>query len=125
MKDPESHLATLALRFRSPVNPRLEFQPDSARRVWIGQDLFYFASEAERSRFVADPLRWCRALTDPVTQRRFHPTSRSPRLSYAGRPYWFASDSTRGVFVAKPDSFAVRGPLDEGRPMKTMPVRMR
>lgn len=84
--------------------------------------MFYFASRGESDRFERDPLRWCRALTDPVTQQRFRPTVRSPRMDYHGRPYWFASDSSRAAFRAMPDSFAVRGPIEEGRPMPGMPA---
>jgi len=81
---------------------------DSSLRVFVGHDLFYFADAASRARFVKEPLRYCRRLTDPVTLRRFRPTPRSPHLEYRGRPYWFAGDSTFVAFKATPDSFAVR-----------------
>lgn len=93
---------------RDLIEPRRAAKIDSTLRVAVGHDLFYFAGPATRARFVKDPLRWCARLTDPVTQKRFHPTRRSPHLDWKGRPYWFASDSTFAVFRAMPDSFALR-----------------
>ena len=93
---------------RDVVEPQRSAVVDSTLRVFVGHDLFYFADAAARARFVKDPLRWCTRLTDPITQRRFRPTSTSPHLNFRGRPYWFASDSTFTVFRAMPDSFALR-----------------
>jgi YHS domain-containing protein len=78
---------------------------DSTMRVFIGHDLFYFADGASRRRFAKHPLRYCTALTDPVTRTRFKPTRRSPRVEYEGRPYYFSSDSTRTAFQADPARF--------------------
>lgn len=78
---------------------------DSSGRVFIGHDLFYFADAASRARFVRNPLRYCRQLTDPVTRRRFKPSSRSPRAEFGGRPYYFSSDSTCARFKAAPQQF--------------------
>ncbi len=77
-------------------------------RTYIGHDIFYFSGAGERDRFRTDPLRYLRRLTDPVTLRRFTPSRRSPHIQWRGRPYYFASDSTRAVFASMPDSFAVR-----------------
>jgi YHS domain-containing protein len=90
------------------MSPGRAARVDSSLRVFVGHDLFYFADAGSRARFVKAPLRYCRRLTDPVTLGRFTPTTRSPHLDYAGRPYWFASDSTFTVFKAMPDSFAMR-----------------
>ena len=108
MKGPEPYLKALQIEVRDVVRPGRAAVLDSSLRVFVGHDLFYFAEAAARERFVKEPLRWCRRLTDPVTLRRFQPTSRSPRLEYRGRPYWFASESTFAGFRATPDSFAVR-----------------
>ncbi len=116
MKGPEAYLNGLALRFSEPRGHRAA-RLDSSLRVWIGHDLFYFADRAARDRFAHDPLSACRALSDPVTQRRFRPTRKSPRLDYSGRPYWFESEATRDTFRTRPDWFANRGPMDEARPM--------
>ena len=90
------------------VNPHHTAVVDSSMRLVIGHDLFYFAGRRERERFLKDPLRYCRRLTDPVTLRRFEPRRTSPKLEYHGRTYYFAADSTFAMFRAAPDSFAVR-----------------
>ena len=116
MKDPEKALTSLSLQFLTPDGAK-PAKLDSTTRVWIGHDLFYFADAHARGRFLRDPLAVCRALTDPVTQGRFRPTRKSPHLSYQGRSYYFASDSTLAVFRGMPDWYAKRGPMDEAVPM--------
>lgn len=116
MKDPEKALGSLGLQFLAPGS-RDTAKLDPAMRVWIGHDLFYFADRAARDRFVKDPLAVARTLTDPVTQRRFHPTHRSPQTDYLNRHYYFESDSTLGVFRGMPDWYAKRGPMDEAQSM--------
>ncbi|MGH7740640.1 MAG: hypothetical protein ACRENS_01310 [Candidatus Eiseniibacteriota bacterium] len=116
MKDPEKALASLGLQFQI-LGGSAPARLDSTTRLWIGHDLFYFESGAARDRFVRDPLPHLEALTDPVTQRRFHPTSRSPQLTLHGRRYLFESDSSRTVFKGRPDFYAHRGPMDEAQPM--------
>jgi len=101
-------LKALDIQVADPIEPRRQASVDSSLRVFVGHDIFYFADAASRARFVKDPLRYCRRLTDPVTQERFRPTRRSRPLEQGGRAYWFASDSTYRVFMAMPDSFAVR-----------------
>ena len=108
VQGPEKYLRALGIGLRDMVHPARAARVDSSLRVFVGHDVYYFADAAARARFVKEPLRWCKRLTDPVTLRRFRPTIRSPRLEYRGRPYWFASDSTFTVFKATPDSFAVR-----------------
>jgi YHS domain-containing protein len=98
----------LNIAVRDLVPPRRPARLDSSLRVVLGHDIFFFADEASRARFLKDPLRYCRRLTDPVTLRRFRPTSRSSHVDYRGRGYWFANDSTFTAFQATPDSFAVR-----------------
>ena len=117
MKGPEPLLRNLALKFEDPVRPHRAAKLDSSHRVWIGHDAFYFASHDSREHFLRRPLNFVQALTDPVTQRRFRPGASSPQLEYHGRRYYFASDSTRTRFRADPAFYALRGPMDETRPM--------
>jgi YHS domain-containing protein len=117
VQGPEPLLEGLGLAFRDPVRPTRVAKLDPAHRAWIGQDAFYFASRDSREHFLHDPLRYCPALTDPVTERRFHPTRRSPRMEYNRRPYYFSSDSTLARFRARPEFYATRGPMDEMRRM--------
>lgn len=72
----------------------------------MNYEAFYFADGNERARFLKDPVRWCGWITDPVTHRRFHPLKEAPREEHGGRIFYFASDSTRALFAAQPDSFA-------------------
>ncbi len=81
---------------------------DAALRTWYGQDLFYFSDAAAKAEFDKNPLRFVRALTDPVVQTRFEPSQASPKAVHRTRTYRFRSDVTRGTFVAHADSFATR-----------------
>jgi YHS domain-containing protein len=81
---------------------------DPALRVWYGHDLFYFSDAGARAKFLEDPLRYARAMTDPVVQTRFEPSKASPGLVHAARTYRFRSEVTRTTFRAHPDSFATR-----------------
>jgi YHS domain-containing protein len=108
VKDPEQYLKALKIDVRSALHPRQAAVVDSSERVFVGHDLFYFANAAERQKFIANPLGYCRQLTDPVTLARFKPSRQSPHTTFRGRPYYFASDSTFESFNAAPDSFAVR-----------------
>jgi YHS domain-containing protein len=38
---------------------------------------------------------------------RFVPPRGAPRIEYKDGPYFFTSDSTRAVFVADPEKFAI------------------
>jgi YHS domain-containing protein len=75
----------------------------SARLNW---ELFFFADEAARARFLEDPLRWCGALTDPVTLQRFVPEADSPTAGHAGQTYYFASAENRALFEGDPEKYA-------------------
>jgi YHS domain-containing protein len=68
--------------------------------------MYYFSTPGAKRKFLADPLRHCGLLTDPVSRERFQPAKDSPREDHAGRPYFFASDSTRAAFLADPARFA-------------------
>ena len=108
MQDPERRLASQFLSFHCPVHPGRQAVLDPDHRAFVGHDLFFFSDTTSRARFERDPLHWCRTLSDPVTLRRFAVNRRSPMLTLEGRRYYFESDSTRGVFAAMPDSFALR-----------------
>ena len=78
---------------------------DSTLRVRLNADLYYFADRATRARFLRAPLRWCGALTDPVSLRRFRPTAASPSARVAGRTWRFETAATRAQFLARPAAF--------------------
>ena len=108
MKDPSRYLHVQEIPFRCPVHPDRAAVVDSAHQVAVGHDLFFFSDLRAREAFRRDPLRWARALSDPVTEQRVRPDRRSPSATYHGRVYYFRSDSTRRAFAAMPDSVAIR-----------------
>ncbi len=88
------------------VSPHRNAVVDADHRIFVNHEVFYVAGEDERERFVADPLKYCGILTDPVTRQRFEPTSSCPRLDHAGRMFYFLSDSTETVFASDPEMYA-------------------
>ena len=106
--DPEKYLTELHAAFPCPVNPARRAIFDSSLRARVNQDLFFFSSVAAKNRFVKDPLRYTKALTDPVSFVRFPAKKTSPHVVFRGRDYYFASDSTLAVFQAEPDRWFER-----------------
>jgi YHS domain-containing protein len=74
--------------------------------VRLNWEIFFFADELARARFLRDPLPWCGALTDPVTLQRFVPEANSPQADHAGQIYYFASAENRGTFATDPEKYA-------------------
>lgn len=107
-QDPERYLRELKISVRCPVYPARRAILDSSLRMKINQDIFFFSSQAAMKRFEKDPLRFCGKLTDPVTRERFRPTSASPHVTFRGRMYFFAADSTLARFQAQPEKFYER-----------------
>ncbi len=102
-QDPERYLKALNIEPPSLFQKGKKATLDSSLRYRIGFEIFYFSSRAEMDRFKKDPLPHCGVLTDPVTMARFRPNAKSPRIEYAQRLYYFASDSTRIAFLGKPE----------------------
>ena len=69
------------------------------RRV-IGHDFFYFSGATARRLFDRDPLRYIKALSDPITSDRFQVTRNSPHEEYRNRVYYFASEGEKSLFDA-------------------------
>lgn len=80
------------------VYPNRKARIDSSLRRKIGHDLFYFSNATAMRLFDRDPLRYVKALSDPVTNDRFRVTRSSPREEYKSRVYYFASSGEKGVF---------------------------
>ena len=102
VQDPEPYLNALKIQPPSVFDKGKKTIVDSSLRYRIGFEIYYFGSRAEMARFKRNPLRYCGDLTDPVTMIRFRPTASSPRVEYAERAYYFASDSSRAQFLANP-----------------------
>ena len=108
MQSPEKYIGQLHLTVPDLVEPGKPARIDSSQRVWIGHDIFYFASADDKAAFTSNPLRYAKRLSDPVTLKRFAPGPYSPKTAYNGRNYYFADSKTFARFKAHPDSFAVR-----------------
>jgi YHS domain-containing protein len=108
VKDPERYLKEQSIEIPCVVHPRSRARLDPAHRAFVNYEIFYFSTPYSRTAFLRNPLPYCGWLTDPVSGVRFRPNASSPRMLLRGRPYYFASESTRTAFKAMPDSFAVR-----------------
>lgn len=107
MQDPETYLGALGVELVSFLDESRHAILDSAHRSRVNWEVFFFADQAEKQEFDRHPERYCGPVTDPVNRVRFHPHEGSPRLMHAGQPFLFSSDSTRALFAALPDSFAL------------------
>ncbi len=108
MQAAEFLLEHMGRTVRDPVDPRAVGSLDSALRARVNGEIYRFARAETRDRFRADPVRWCGVLRDPVSGRRFLPDRWSPRHEHHDGPYFFVSDSTRAVFRAAPERYAIR-----------------
>lgn len=107
-KDPERYLRQMKVSLRCPVRPARRAIFDSSLRVKINQDIFFFSSLAAMKQFQKDPFRYSGKLADPVTHVRFMPTKRSPHVTFRGRIYYFAADTTLARFQSAPERFYER-----------------
>jgi len=107
VQDPEPYLDARGVELQSFFDGDHPAVLDSEHRARVNFELFYFAIEDERKRFVDNPLAHCGRITDPVTYRRFRPDAGSPRIDYNEQPYFFESGVSSAVFAATPDSFLV------------------
>ena len=90
-----------------PVDPTSVGSLDPRLRAKVNGEIYHFARSRTRAIFVRDPVRWCGILRDPVSGERFVPSRRSPRRDFQDSPYFFTGDSTRRVFSAAPEQFAI------------------
>ena len=98
----------MKVTLRDPVDPRRVASYDPNLRVFLNQEAYFFAGKETMRRFQSDPLRYSGPLTDPISQTRFKPTSRSPKTKYKNRTFYFASTLTQRQFAVSPESYALR-----------------
>ena len=98
----------LRVKLRDPVYPARRAIYEPHLRVMLNQEAYFFSGKVALKRFQSDPTRYSGPLTDPVTQTRFQPTSRSPRLDFQGRTYFFESETTKRQFETAPATYSVR-----------------
>lgn len=107
MQDPQIQLKELGIAVADPVDPRRPAVLDVAHRSFVNYETFFFADEADKRRFDADPTASCGVLTDPVSKRRFRPASDAPRTTFGGRAYLFIDEAGKEAFEKSPEAFAI------------------
>lgn len=108
MQDPEPYLRAQNIEVRCVVYPQRKAKIDSSMRRLIGHDIFYFSNATAMRQFDRDPLRYVKALSDPVTNDRFRVTRMSPREEYRNRTYYFASEGEKTTFDGDRDKYRDR-----------------
>ena len=107
MQDPQIQLLELGLAVPDVLDAARPAVLDAAHRSFVNYETFFFADEADKRRFDADPTASCGVLTDPVTKRRFRPGSDAPRGTYGGRAYVFFDAASKAAFDGTPEAFAL------------------
>lgn len=106
VEDPDERVRLMGTELESALHSGRPARIEPALRVRVNHELFYFADTTEVRSFLADPPKYCGAITDPVFEGRFVPEQTSPRLVHDGTIYYFPDSETRAIFAAEPDSFA-------------------
>lgn len=106
MQDPQLQLLELGLAVPDAIDPRRTAVLDPAHRSFVDHEVFFFADEADKRRFDADPTGSCGVVTDPVSKRRFRPGIEAPRSEFGGRAYIFIDEAAKAAFERDPESFA-------------------
>lgn len=106
MQDPAAHLLPFDVVLDSAVDPSRTAILDQDHWVRVNHEIYFVADAAERAEFLKDPIRYCGAITDPITGERFRPIPTSPRTEYQGRPYYFLTEDHRTAFQADPVPYA-------------------
>lgn len=106
MQDPQIQLQELGITVQDAIDAKRSAVLDPAHRSFVNFETFFFADEADKRRFDADPTASCGILTDPVSKTRFRPAGDSPRGSYAGRLYVFLDEAGKATFEKDPDAYA-------------------
>ncbi|MGQ0723481.1 MAG: hypothetical protein ACT4PE_18180, partial [Candidatus Eiseniibacteriota bacterium] len=106
VQDPEWYLNEIGVKLPCAVVKGGDARISAGMSARVNHEIYFFSTPAAKRKFTADPLAWCGVVTDPVSKERFRPATTSPRVDHAGRPYYFASDSTRATFAADPAAFA-------------------
>ena len=107
MQDPQIQLLELGLAIPDALDPKESAVLDAAHRSFVNYETFFFADEADRRRFDADPSASCGILTDPVTKERFRPGIASPRTTFSSRAYYFLNEANKVAFEKNPEAVAL------------------
>ena len=107
MEGPDGYLEAQGITLPSAVDPSQTAVIEPDHRVFVNYEVFYFAGEKLKQKFLADPIAYCGRLTDPVTLLRFQPAASSPRRDHEGRIYFFPAEDSAAEFDADPHRYAV------------------
>ena len=91
-----------------PVDPRRVASYDPKLRIFLNQEVYFFAGEDTKKKFEADPLHYTGDLTDPISLKRFKPNRYSPKTKYEGRTFYFESTLSLRQFAVAPQNYAFR-----------------
>lgn len=106
MQGPEIWLKQLGISVACVVDPKQTGILDEAHRVFVNYEAYYLSSTEAAGKFNQAPWRYTGLVTDPVTQQRFQPTSKSPTRNYEGRLYYFSSAGSDQTFGGDPAAYA-------------------
>lgn len=107
MQGPEIYLKAIGVTVKCMMESEQDAILDMEHRTSIGYETYFFSSEAAKHAFDSDIARHCGILTDPVTKRRFRPTSAPHRTLYRERLYIFPADSCKISFDMMPEMYAL------------------
>ena len=105
--DSEFALFHLHRALWDPVDPTRLGSLSNDLQFRVNGEVYRFANEKDLRRFMQAPHLWCGLVRDPVTGRRFYPSSLTPAAYWVGGPYYFESDSTKAAFVEDPKKYEV------------------
>jgi len=114
VKDPARYLNELGITVPGAVDSTRTAVMDADHAIRINYETYFVADLDAKRLFLEDPLRYCGAVTDPVSKDRFRPTRSSPRFEYDGVPYYFLDTAHLARFAAAPDSFTAPSFLMSG-----------
>lgn len=100
MQGPEKYLSEMGVSIPCAVNPSRPAILDVAHRAFVNYEVYFFSDEPSMAKFIAEPYKYTGKVTDPVTRERFVPSAGSPKRSFDGRLFYFASDQTAATFDA-------------------------
>ncbi|NOT34422.1 MAG: hypothetical protein HOP12_09660 [Candidatus Eisenbacteria bacterium] len=90
-----------------PIDPRRLGSLEDSLQYRVNGEVYRFASAATLRRFMRTPELWAGVVRDPITTRRFVPSSRSPAAYWFGGPYFFESESTKAEFLTDPVRYQI------------------
>jgi YHS domain-containing protein len=105
VQDVPSAVNRKGLIFQDYFDPARPAVLDAAHCVRLNYEAWFFADDAGRQRFLANPLASCGLLTDPVSKQRFRPAADAPSAECEGVTFYFENGANRDFFVGDPERY--------------------